>query len=368
MKILMIGGTGTISYDATKFFVSKGHEVYLLNRGNRNDLKYDNLHYIIGDANDLDSLDNALKDFTFDVIFDFIIFTVEQMKMRLKVYDGKCKQFFFISSATVYQLIDGVIDENIPITNDTWKYSREKIECENWLTSHSYSFENTIIRPYVTYDNRRIPFPVITKKSYYTLVDRIKRGKPIIICGDGNNILTLTHTKDFAVALEGLIMNSKAFNQAFHITGGCETTWNDIIGYVFAVMEKKTDIVYIPVERLAEYFPSEKDELLYDKSQNHRFDNSKICDAVPSFKSDISVEEGIKNTTHYLLTHADLQKIDGLWNAKIDVIIEEYEKSCGHIKHKASIRAKMLYYIYEKTSWNFLKRVLDKIRHMRGRL
>lgn len=366
MNILMIGGTGTISYDATKFFISKGHEVYLLNRGNRNDLKYDNLHYILGDANELASLENALKGKTFDIIFDFIIFNTNQMKMRLKVYEGKCKQFFFISSATVYQIIDGVTTEETPLANFAWKYSRDKIECEKLLTSNEHSFKYTIIRPYVTYDDRRIPFPVITKKSYYTLIDRIKRGKPIVICGKGDNTLTLTHTKDFAVALEGLMMNERAYNQAFHITGGLETTWNEIIRYVFDAVGQKTDIVYIPVETLAEFFPSEKDELLYDKSQSHHFDNSKICSVVPAFKANISVEEGIKATAKNLLTNPSLKKVDELWNAEIDVIVEKYENLQGVVQHKASPWAKFQYYIYEETSWTFAKKVLSKIYRLKG--
>ena len=92
MKILMIGGTGTISYDATKYFLAQNHDVYLLNRGNRNNLSDERLNYIIGNANDAKSLESALDGKEFDVILDFILYNVNQMKERLAIYNNKCKQ------------------------------------------------------------------------------------------------------------------------------------------------------------------------------------------------------------------------------------------------------------------------------------
>jgi len=103
MKILMIGGTGTISYDATKYFLAQNHDVYLLNRGNRNNLSDKRLNYIIGNANDAKSLESALDGKEFDVILDFILYNVNQMKERLAIYNNKCKQFIFISSATAWE-------------------------------------------------------------------------------------------------------------------------------------------------------------------------------------------------------------------------------------------------------------------------
>lgn len=126
MKILMIGGTGTISYDATKYFLAQNHDVYLLNRGNRNNLSDKRLNYIIGNANDAKSLESALDGKEFDVILDFILYNVNQMKERLAIYNNKCKQFIFISSATAYKPTDEIITEKTELGNDNWEYSRTK--------------------------------------------------------------------------------------------------------------------------------------------------------------------------------------------------------------------------------------------------
>lgn len=366
----MVGGTGTISYDATKYFLSQGHEVYLLNRGHRNDLKHDNLKYIIGDAGKYEELEYSLKEYTFDVILDFIMFNVEQMKNRLSILTTKCKQYIFISSATVYKLLDEVITEDTPLGNPKWKYSRDKLECEEYLKEHAseYGCFYTIIRPYITYDDRRLPFPVVTKASYYSLLDRIMHDKPVIICGNGENKLTLTHTMDFAVALEGLLLNPKAQNQAFHITGDCVTTWNEILNVIEMALGVKANPIYIPIDFLAERFISERDELLYDKSCNHVYDNSKICDAVPDFKTTFTVKEGITMTVQNLMKKKDLQRIDSIWNYTEDVIINQYEKQQGMIVHKVSVWSKMMYWVYQKSDLVFLRKVLSKIRRMRGKI
>ena len=170
MDILMIGGTGTISYDATCYFLEKGHNVYLLNRGNRNDLSHEHLHYIIGNANNTENMKIALDGMHFDVVLDFIIYTKAQLEKRVPIYNELCKQFIFISSATVYAPTSKIITESSQLGNDKWYYSREKLECENYLRANkdNFKFVYTIIRPYITYDARRLPFPVIIMPYFST--------------------------------------------------------------------------------------------------------------------------------------------------------------------------------------------------------
>lgn len=363
MDILMIGGTGTISYDATCYFLEKGHNVYLLNRGNRNDLKHENLHYIIGNANDTENMKSSLKGKQFDVVLDFIIYTKAQLEKRVPIYNTLCKQFIFISSATVYAPTSEIINEDSQLGNDNWYYSREKLECENYLRAHkdSFNFAYTIIRPYITYDARRLPFPVITKGKYYSLIDRIQKGKPVVICGDGSNKLTLTHTKDFAVALEGLLLNERAANEEFHITGDCVTDWNEILGVISKTLNVLPNVVYIPVDELAKYYPSESQELLYDKSGDHVFSNHKICSAVPAFKTTLTVEAGISQTVQNLIGTEKLHKVDEEWNAIIDVVIEKFESSRGNIQHKASSQSWRTYHRSQDKVWVLLRKILKKL-------
>lgn len=372
MKVLMIGGTGVISFDVTQKCLDLGYDVYLFNRGNRNKLQHPNLHYIIGDINQIEQSKEKLQSLNmhFDVIADFIIFDQVTMKKRMDIYNSICKQFVFISSATIFSKNDDIISECSKKGNDNWKYSRDKLECERLLIDNcrQYDFKYTIVRPYITYDKRRIPFPVITKKSYYSLLYRILKEKPVIICDSGTNIVTLTHTLDFAIAITGLFGNSKAFNEDFNITGTCTSTWNEILQIVEKRLNKKATVVYIPSEELAELFPSEHDELLYDKSCNHIFDNSKICDAVPEFKTTWTVEEGLSETVRHIMESDDLQKVDWTWNAVEDVIVSKHSSNHGEKKYYVSLNSKFLYYVFQRCNNNLVRRVVRKIIRIMGGL
>jgi nucleoside-diphosphate-sugar epimerase len=232
MRILLVGGTGVLSTDVAIEAIDSGHELYILNRGNRKSdyIALDNV--IMADIrNEKQSL-AAIGNNYYDVVIDFLSFNMDHLKKTMKIFQGKCKQYIFISSATVYSRnVDGRITEDTPLTNDRWAYAVKKANCETVLkdTAYLYGFEYTIIRPYITYGKTRIPFAVNSRKNQWTLIERIKQDKPVIMWDDGNAVCTLTNTKDFARAILGLCMNERAFGQAFHITSGYELTWNDVI-------------------------------------------------------------------------------------------------------------------------------------------
>ena len=114
MDILMIGGTGTISYDATCYFLEKGHNVYLLNRGNRNDLSHEHLHYIIGNANNTENMKIALDGMHFDVVLDFIIYTKAQLANSLYSFHQlqyTLRQVKLLPKVVSLVMISGIIRE-----------------------------------------------------------------------------------------------------------------------------------------------------------------------------------------------------------------------------------------------------------------
>ena len=73
MKVLFIGGTGTISMAITKALAETDCELYLFNRGTRNETLPKNINIIKGDINNEAEAAELLKDYTFDVVCDFLI-------------------------------------------------------------------------------------------------------------------------------------------------------------------------------------------------------------------------------------------------------------------------------------------------------
>ena len=330
MNVLLIGGTGVLSRDISKEILSKGMNLYMLNRGNRPSEIPDQATLIKADIRNAQDVTEKIADLNFDVVIDFLSFTPEQIKTTLPLFEKKCKQFIFISSATAYSVDvrESLITEDSEMGNRLWDYANNKAVCENILKSYcdGRELQYTIVRPYVTYGDTRIPFAVISGAKKWSLVNRILQGKPIVMWDDGSAICTLTHTEDFAVGIVGLFGNPKAINQAFHITSGETFTWDEVLTFISKQVGKEAIRIYIPSEFIENEMKEYKGLLLGDKATNMTFDNSKIKDAVPEFNCTISFAEGIKRAVSYHQTHPEWMGIDHGWDARIDQLILKYSK------------------------------------------
>ena len=332
MKILLIGGSGIISTDITNLALQRGEDITILNRG-RHSLRFpDGCKIIIGDAND-PAVGEQLAGQHFDVIADFVAFSANQLAAHIKTFYPFCDQFIFISSATVYSRADQITpirEDTTPANNVDWEYCRGKIGGEKYLEMRRAldpSFCYTVVRPYVTYGDTRIPFPLIPSK-HWTLVDRVKSGKPLLL-PDTHNTCTLTHTVDFAKAFLGLCKNEKAYGEAFHITSGKTYPWSRVGEIIGDFVGKKAEFAYCPIVDIArEMYPAYGDVysiLKADKATSWVFDNSKILDAVPDFTCDYSLEDGIRRTLDAFVARGSTG-IDEAWSATCDRIIAKSAK------------------------------------------
>lgn len=329
MKILFIGGTGNISAACVRLAQRRGHDVAILNRGNRSlaDYSIEDAESIIGDINDEASVRQVLADRQFDVVANFIAFTPDQVERDVRLFNGKCGQYIFISSASAYQKppANPFITESTPLKNPFWQYSRDKIACEMACQQacRELDFPITIIRPSLTYETV-IPLSIMAWEDY-TIVDRIRTGKPVIVQGDGTSLWTITHSRDFAIGFNGLLGNQRALGEAFHITSDEVLSWNqlyDAVGHAVGV--KSVDKVHIPSALLARISPSEEGNLLGDKAHSVIFDNSKIKQVVPEFNAVIPFKQGIAETIEWFEADPARCQVRPGTNARFDQMIETY--------------------------------------------
>ena len=229
MKVLFVGGTGFISTAVSRQAVERGIDLYHLNRGQHAQAPAGVTH-LIADVNDAEQARRALGDEEFDVVVDWVAYTPAHIERDLALFRGRVRQFIFISSASVYQKppTHHVITESTPLANPYWQYSRDKIACEELLNREyrENGFPVTIVRPSLTYD-MQLPI-AIGGWGCYTLIDRLKRGRPIIVHGDGSSLWVVTHAEDFGRGFLGLVGNSQALGHAFHITTDEVITWNQL--------------------------------------------------------------------------------------------------------------------------------------------
>lgn len=327
MKVLFIGGTGIISSAITRQLAAQGHQLYLLNRGNRNKTLPQNVNVIHADIHDESSVRDLLQDESFDVVADFIAFEPAHLERDYRLFNGRVKQFIFISSASAYQkpLSHYAITESTPLSNPYWDYSRNKIACEDYLMKkyREEGFPVTIVRPSHTYDERGIPLGLHGKKGSWQVAKRMLAGKPVIIHGDGTSLWTLTHDSDFANGFIGLMGNKHAIGEAIQITSDESVTWNQIYEIVADALGVKLNAVHVSSDFLAACSSKEEQSgLLGDKSHTVVFDNSKLKRLVPDFVAAKRVDQGIKETVEFILAHPEHQQEDPEFDAWCDNVIE----------------------------------------------
>lgn len=327
MKVLFIGGTGNISTSVSKLCIEKGIDLYLLNRGIRENT-IEKAKVIYGDINNFVQIKDALKDHQWDAVVNWIAFNEKDIERDIELFRNKTKQYIFISSASAYQKppLSPFITESTPLKNPYWDYSRNKIACEERLNKayREEDFPITIVRPSLTYDTV-IP-AAIGGWNEYTIIDRMKKGEKIIVHGDGTSLWVVTHAEDFAKGFVGLLGNIHAVGNAFHITTDEVLTWNQIYEIIADAAGIEPNIIHIPSDFIVAHENSLMGSLLGDKSYSVIFDNSKIKKYVPDFKATISFKEGIERTLKWFEEKPERKLIRKETNEMMDRIIQLYEK------------------------------------------
>lgn len=333
MKLLFIGGTGLISSACSELAVERGHELFLLNRSVST--KYpapEGATVLQGDIHaDASHLSALLAGQRFDAVVDFIAFHPYDIQRNLSLFRDKTDQFVFISSASTYQkpVKNYLITEETPLENPFWEYSRNKIDSENLLMDEyrRNGFPVTIIRPSHTYGPSQIPFIYGSWLHPWTLIHRMRQGKPVIVPGDGTSLWVLTWNADFAKGLIGLLGNKRAIGEAFHITSDEVLSWDQIYLEVYQAAGADPNVIHIPSDYIARFDEHAVGSLIGDKSNSVVFDNSKIKKFVPEYNCKVKWSEGVRRSLAWFEAHPEFQTIDEEAIQKWDKIIEAYRRA-----------------------------------------
>lgn len=323
MKVLVIGGTGTIGLGIVKESIKRGYETFTISRGIHDERIPEECTILKGDIKQRESIKKILQNQYFDVIFDGLVFRIPNLITSIEMYAGKCKQYIFVSTTGIYERIpeEKYLREDTEQGREEWEYNKGKIACEKYLDLHreKLPFAYTIVRPSVTYGDRRIPFTIVNRGKQWSLVERIRDDKPIVA---GPNVeFSICHLDDFSRAVVGLFLNEAAYGKAFHI-GGAETIcWDDTIYELASIENKQAQIIHIDIELLKIYYPELYMEMKYNKADKLLLDNTNIEKIVDGFRPKVTLKEGIKRT--YLVLKNEQEKLpyDEKWNLCMDSLI-----------------------------------------------
>ena len=328
MKVLFIGGTGNLSGDCTLRALAKGMEVWHLNRGSKPAEVPEGVVTLVADIRDEAAAGRVLGRERFDAVVDFIAYTREHIEQDIRLFRDRTRQFVFISSASAYRKppVHHVITESTPLINPFWKYSQDKIECERRLEEEARAkgFPCTIIRPSHTYCSRWMP--TAFGSADFTVPKRMLDGRRVIVHGDGQSLWTMTHTRDFAVGLVGLLGNPAAMGEAVQITGEEVLTWDSVHATIAAALGVEPKTVHIPSDFIAAVDLERGAHFLGDKTYSALFDCSKLKRLVPEFRTTVSFQEGMRESAAWYLADPSRQKVDPALDASMDAILAAWDR------------------------------------------
>lgn len=320
-RVLFIGGTGIISTSSGRRALEQGWDLTLLNRGSSTTRPVpEGAEVLVADIRDPASVKAALGDREFDAVVDFVAFTAGHVQADVDLFTGRTGQYVFISSASAYQTPPARLPilESSPLRNPAWQYSQDKIAAEQVLVDayRSTGFPATIVRPSHTYDETALP-----TTGGWTDIDRMRRGLPVVVHGDGSSIWVLTHSRDFAVAFVGLLGHPQAIGDSFHITSDQLQTWDQIYRELGAAAGVEPTLVHVTSDDIALLHPPFGPGLLGDKTHSVIFDNSKVKALVPEYVATTPFSVGAREIIRWYDADSSRQKVDAETDAAFERIL-----------------------------------------------
>ena len=328
MKVLLVGGTGVISTAVSAEAISRGMELWVLNRGLHASRLAAGAHSLVADYENEAQVKEVLARHVFDTVVDFRTFTVAQIEKAIRVVTGHTKQYIIISSGTVYKkpLEHYLITEDAPLGNIHSAYARNKLACE-WTLRRAIDkgFPGVIVRPSLTYSDFNLLTAMNSRKDPYTLVHRMRKNKPVVVHGDGTSLWTITHNTDFARGIVGLFGNMATIGEAFHITSDEVLDWDRIYTLIAHAAGVEANLIHIASDFIGDFEPSYRESLLGDHACSAVFDNSKIKRFVPDFVCKVPFAEGAKRALAWFdADPAARATVDKEWDSSMDELIERY--------------------------------------------
>ena len=327
MRVLFVGGSGIISSACSRLAVECGIDLYLLKRGGGGPRPVPEAATVLrGDIRDPGSVKEALGDREFDAVVDWVAFTPQHVQADIDLFRGRAGQYVFISSASAYQTPPARVPvvESTPLRNPYWRYSRDKIACEDLLMAayRAEGFPATIVRPSHTYDRTLVPLD-----GGWTAMARMRQGREIVVHGDGTSLWTLTHHEDFAKGFVPLLGHPRTLGEPFHITSDEAPTWNQIAETLAAALGVTARIVHVPSDAIAAADPEWGAGLLGDKAHSMIFDNAKLRSVVPGYTATIPFHRGAQEIVAWHDEDPARQVIDERLDAVMDELVASYRQA-----------------------------------------
>ena len=314
MKILVLGGTGLISTGITHLLLERGDRVTHYNRGQRAHEFADRVTIMTGNRYDHQAFETQMAELpTFDAVLDMIGYRPEDVQSLVRAFGGKTGHLVYCSTVDVYAhpASSYPVKESEPFKPTSWDYAQQKAVCERFLWEWSERNRSpfTVIRPVHTYSEAGVVLHTFGGASYH--LDRLIKGKPIIVHGDGSSLWSAVHRDDAAVAFVNALGNPVTFGKSYHLPGDECVTWNQYHTRVAeGIGAPPPTFVHIPIDVL---YPL--DRRAYITAINFQYNNCFDPTAAQTdlgYRYTISIAEGAKQVFTHLSATGRLENSDAI--------------------------------------------------------
>lgn len=292
MRIVVIGGTGNISASVVRLLLAQGHDVTCYNRSGA---APEGARPMQGDRRDRPAYEAAMQAECFDAAIDMIGFTPEDAESNLRAFRG-VGHFVQTSTVCVY----GIQYDWLPATEDhplrpITQYGRDKaaMDARYLRAFYEEGFPVTVLRPSTTHG----PKQGLTRQIAwdFSWIDRIRKGKPIIVCGDGSALHQFLHVDDAAPAFAGVLGRAACLGQVYHVVArGC-TTWAEYHRAAMRVIGREVELVGVPFEDLRRLEVPNFDICEEIFAHHVYYSAEKLYRDVPAFNPQRSLEEAMRD-------------------------------------------------------------------------
>lgn len=326
MNVLVLGGTGVISREIVKLLIRENHEVTVYNRGSRDLSSNSAIRQIVGDRMNRDAFEKSMRTETFDAVIDMICFNEDDARSTVSAFRDSGAQIVVCSSVAAYKrpymTVPTVESAESLFDDPVFGYAFDKAQVERYLNTviENEQLPVTIIRPSLTYGPGAANMGVL--RQNYGIIDRIRKGKPLVMFGDGSTAWSFTFTPDLAKAFVGVLGKEKAYGEAYHACSEERCRWEDLYLEFGRVLGRDVEIIHISSELLMAANPDLFSHLYFEKTFAGLFDNSKIRGVIPDFQCDISLHDGVKMMVDWFEKQAN--QVDPEKEMLEDTLVELY--------------------------------------------
>lgn len=293
MKVCLVGGTGNISTSIVRLLLEQGHEVVCFNRG-QSGSPPEGARVLHGDRAEEERFESTMQAEKFDAAIDMICYNKQQAESSVRAFRG-VGHFVQCSTVCTY----GIKYDWFPATEDhplrpISDYGRDKVAADSVFMEayHREGFPVTIIKPSTTYGPKMGMLRQVAWE--FSWIDRVRKGKPVLVCGDGNAIHQFLHVEDAALCFANVLKKDRCVGQTYNMVNRGFFSWADHHRLAMKVLGREVDLVGVPLADLvAARVPAVGIcETIF--AHNTYYSAEKLFRDVPEYRPVVSLEQGMQ--------------------------------------------------------------------------